>query len=44
MNSVSFVSAPFSGGQPKAGAELGPAAIFAGRVNVHSLQTLARSC
>jgi len=29
MNSVSFVSAPFSGGQPKAGAELGPAAIFA---------------
>jgi hypothetical protein len=30
INSVSFVSAPFSGGQPKAGAEYGPEAIFSG--------------
>jgi arginase family enzyme len=28
---VSFISVPFSGGQPKAGAECGPDAIFAGQ-------------
>ena len=32
-HSVSFVSAPFSGGQPKSGAECGPDAIFAGQIN-----------
>jgi hypothetical protein len=32
-NRVSFVSAPFSGGQPRAGAEFGPDAIFASWLN-----------
>ena len=34
-SSVSFIAAPFSGGQPKPGAEFGPDAIFAGQQRPH---------